>query len=370
MNEIKIGRFQFFTLLFLFELGSAVLFGMGKDVKQDAWIPALIGTLGGCLIYTVYTMLHNLYPDLPITSYSKKILGKYIGSAVGFAYIVYFIYLATRVLRDFDEMLVISQYHNTSLLTIGLYMIATIMYVMFKGFEVFSRVSLILFLVHTATITVIFALEIADNLIIPVNLLPVLEKGWIPIFKSVFPASLTVPFGELIVVTMFFRFVNGQSSIRNIGFMAIILSGLYLTFRSLINIAIIGPDVRFRSTFPIISEVGLINIANFIQRMDSFVIAVLVILGFVKVYIFYYCALSGASDLFKLKKPEKLIFPFGFIIIIFSVFIAPNFNFHMKIGFNIVPLYLHIPFQIGIPLLLLAVALIKIKRSRLRQQDC
>ncbi|MBM7693702.1 spore germination protein KB [Peribacillus deserti] len=370
-SKIKIGGLQFFCLIFLFELGSAVLFGMAKEAKQDAWIPILLGIAGGCILFSVYLGLHKRYPDLPLTSYSQQILGKYLGWVIGFGYVVYFSYLAARVLRDFEELLVISQYHNTSLLTLGLYMIASIIYVMFKGFEVFSRLSQICLFLFLFTALPILLLEVSAQLLQPENLLPLLENGWSPVIKALFPSTISVPFGEMVAFTMLLPLVKDYKTAKRFGYLGIIVSGLYLTFRTLMNIAAIGTDARMRSTFPVLTEIGLVEIGDFIQRLDSLILIILVILGFVKIFIFFYCAVLGLGDLFKLKKPDKMIYPLGILIIFTSVFIAPNFNTHLEIGFKIVPIYLHLPFQMAIPIILLLVALIKskIKKSRTKQPN-
>ncbi|PLT30704.1 GerAB/ArcD/ProY family transporter [Peribacillus deserti] len=368
-KKIRIGSLQFFCLIFLFELGSAVLFGMAKEARQAAWITIIFGIVSGCILFSVYLGLHKKYPDLPLTAYSRKIAGKYIGWGIGFAYVIYFSYLAVRVLRDYEELLVISQYHNTSLLTLGLYMIASIIYVMFKGFEVFSRVSQVCFFVFLFVGMPVIILELSAQLLQPANLLPVLENGWMPVLKAFFPSTLTVPFGEMVAFTMLLPYVKDHKTAKKIGYAGIIVSGLYLSFRTAMNIAAIGPDVRIRSTFPILTEIGLVEIGNFIQRLDAIVLVILVILGFVKIFIFFYCALLGISDLFNLNEPKKMIYPLGILIILSAVLVAPNFNTHMDIGFKIVPIYMHLPFQIAIPVLLLLIAIIKtkFKKSRTNQ---
>jgi spore germination protein KB len=47
MQQTKINGFQLFSVIFLFELGSAILLGMAGDAKQDAWIPILLGIGSG-----------------------------------------------------------------------------------------------------------------------------------------------------------------------------------------------------------------------------------------------------------------------------------------------------------------------------------
>lgn len=129
-----------FILVVLFEMGNAILVGLGVQAKQDAWMSVLLGLAGGLLLFLIYYQLFKFYPDIPLTSYVQRITGKWIGRPLGLLYIVYFIYCATRVLRDFGELLTTTIYTNTPLIVINSLMILTIIYGIHKGFEVIARV--------------------------------------------------------------------------------------------------------------------------------------------------------------------------------------------------------------------------------------
>src|SRR5213080_4928884 len=100
MEKAKINAYQLFVLIFLFEMGSAILVGLGGEAGRDAWMAILLGLAAGVCLFFVYYRLYLFYPDLPLTSYLQKIIGKWLGRLFGVFYIVYFIYLAARVLRD------------------------------------------------------------------------------------------------------------------------------------------------------------------------------------------------------------------------------------------------------------------------------
>src|SRR3954462_4028949 len=126
MEKAKVSGSQMFVLVVLFEMGSAILVGLGAGAKQDAWMTVLLGLAGGLLLFFVYYRLYLFYPDLPFTGYIQKVTGKWIGRLIGFLYVVYFIYCGTRVLRDFGELLTSTIYANTPLFVINTLMIITI----------------------------------------------------------------------------------------------------------------------------------------------------------------------------------------------------------------------------------------------------
>jgi spore germination protein KB len=61
---------------------------------------------------------------------------------------------------------------------------------------------------------------------------------------------------------------------------------------------------------------------------------------------------------------RNFVFPIGLLVSSISVFIAANFAEHIEEGLVAVPLYLHIPFQIGIPLVTTVILLIKVRRRK------
>jgi spore germination protein KB len=80
-----------------------------------------------------------------------------------------------------------------------------------------------------------------------------------------------------------------------------------------------------------------------------------------KIAIYYYAAVVGTVDLFKLSNPGKIIFPIGLLILFASGAIASNYSEDIKEGLDVIPIYLHWPFQIIIPGLLLIIAIFKNK---------
>jgi spore germination protein KB len=363
MEKAKISGSQLFVLVTLFEMGSAILFGLGAEAKQDAWIAVLLGLISGLLLFLVYHRLFLFYPDIPFTSYVQKITGNWIGRFIGFIYIVYFIYQASRILRDFGELLVTTIYTNTPLLVINCLMILTIIYAIHKGFEVIARVGelffgIIYFMAIIGGVLIVFSGLIHLN-----NLQPVLENGWKPVLTTVGRQTLNFPFGEMVVLTMLLPYLNNQKKARRICLGGMILSGINIIITVVVNIAVLGVDLMIRSPFPLLNTISKIQIADFIERLDVFFMLYLVIGGFFKITLYFYAAVSGAADLFQFNSHQKLSFPIGLIILFASVTVASNYSEHSIEGGQIIPLFLHFPLQLIIPVTLLCIAYIRNSRN-------
>ncbi|WP_066366614.1 GerAB/ArcD/ProY family transporter [Neobacillus fumarioli] len=366
MEKAKISARQLFVLVVLFEMGSAILVGYPVKLKQDAWIAILLGMAGGILLFLVYYRLFLFYPNLPLTSYVQFIMGKWIGRFIGFFYIIYFAYLAARVLRDFGELLTATVYTQTPLFFLMALLILTIIYALHKGFEVLARVGELYFGVVYFIAIGGFFLLIFSGLIHLENLRPILENGLMPIFKSVLTQNLTFPFGEMVVFTMVLPYLNKPEKVKKVCISGIILSGINFTIACVINIATLGTGLFIRSPYPLLSTVSKIELANFIERLDVLFMLYLIIAGFIKVAVFTYAAIIGTTDLFQFQDHKKLTLPIGLFILLTAMMIAKNYAEHIEEGLRVVPIYVHWPFQIIIPLILLGVAYF---RNRHNQQE-
>jgi spore germination protein KB len=369
VEKVKINPSQLFVLIILFEMGSALVVALATDAKQDAWIAVLLGMVGGIFLFIIYHRLYMFYPEIPLSSYVQKIVGKWFGRVLAFMYIIYFIYCAARVLRDFGELLTTTLYSSTPLLIINALMVLTTVYAVQKGFEVIARVGELFFILVYILAVMGFLLVAFSGLIHLQNLRPILENGWMPVLKVTLGQTLTFPFGEMVVFTMILPYLNDQKKAKLVCIWGIVLSGINIAITALINVATLGVDLYARSPFPLLNTVGKIQLGNFIERLDVFFMLYLMIGGFFKIAIFFYAAVIGTTDIFHFKSKRKMCFPIGIIILFASLTISSNYAEHIKEGLKFVPIFLHYPFQIFIPIMLLVIAYFRNRKKKVQNQN-
>jgi spore germination protein KB len=243
-------------------------------------------------------------------------------------------------------------------------MIITIIYGIHKGFEVLARVGELFFGVVYLTAILGMLLIIFSGLIHLGNIKPILENGLKPVIKTFLTQTINFPFGEMVVFTMILPFLNDKKKAKLVCLGGMLLSGINITITVVVNISVLGVGLFHRSTFPLLTTVGRIQIADFIERLDVLFMLYLVIGGFFKIAIYYYAAVVGATDVFKLSNHRKLAFPLGLIVLFASVTMASNYAEHIKEGLVVVPIYLHWPFQIIIPSMLLIVAFFRNRKKK------
>ncbi|EFM12508.1 spore germination protein [Paenibacillus curdlanolyticus YK9] len=358
MENAKLTGKQLFSLIVLFVFGTSIAINYGLSAKKDAWLAILLGTAHGCVLFTIFSYLSRQYPGILLTRYARLIVGKAVGWPIGLLFVLYFIYDASRDVRDAGELLHISFYHQTPLLVLNVIMVATAGYVLYLGIEVLARIGEIF-------IVIIFSLGIIGNLlvycsgIIDLNQLqPVLEYGWKPVFATAYPDTIIFPFGELICICMVFPYLRQPKNQTRIGLFAILLAGLLLSYTIAIDIAVLGADIAGRSVFALLTMISKVEIAEFLQRLDPVALFTLIIVDFFKVSLLYYGAVLGATDLFRFQTHKTLVFPVGIVILLLSMFIASSMNEHLWEGQLSIG-HFQVFVTAGIPLLLLLVVVVR-----------
>ncbi|WP_232101533.1 GerAB/ArcD/ProY family transporter [Paenibacillus sp. URB8-2] len=341
--------------------GNAILISIGTGAKQDAWLAVLLGMLIGVAVFGwIYGPLYHMFPTEPITSLIRKAVGTRIGWLIGFAYMTYFAYISSRNLRDFGELLISSTYDETPLLPIQVLMMLSLAYLISRGVEVFARTTQIFCFILLLFILASYILIILSGLLDVNRLLPVLGNGFMPVIHTAFPLTYTFPFGEMIAFLMLLPYVKTVPKTIRTASYGIALSGLLISLTISMNIAILGSDIVSRATFPTYTAISKVNIAEILQRLDVLVLLSLIISSYFKIGTFYFAAVLAASDLFKITY-NKLAVTIGLCILFSSMIIANNFSEHLEEGLIVIPPYFHLPFQAGIPLLLLIILKIRFR---------
>ncbi|RAP75249.1 GerAB/ArcD/ProY family transporter [Paenibacillus montanisoli] len=362
MNGQKefIGPLHLFAWVTLFELGTAVFIPVGIEAKQDAWIVILSGCLIGIGMFAgVYGTLFRMYPDLTMTAYLRKIIGPIPGWILGFAYMIYFMYIAGRNTRDFIDLLTTAAYDATPMFAIAICMLIAVVYILRLGIEVFGRTAFFFFLLSCGMFLFIVFLVWFSDLSAGNRMLPVLGEGLRPVLKALFPTNLTFPFGEMIVMTMFLPYLNKRFNAVGIGSGAMAFSAILLCIAMFVNISVLGVEIASRATFPLFTSLSRLRLAEIVQRMDSVVLFLLIITSFFKIATFMFAAALAAHDLFKVQNYRLMVTPIALVVLLTSLTVAGNLTEHLQEGLQIVPYYLHLPLQFGIPIILLLIGLIR-----------
>ncbi|RBW68498.1 GerAB/ArcD/ProY family transporter [Bacillus taeanensis] len=357
----KISLSQLCILVSTFLFGSAIVVGIGGGAKQDSWIAIIVACLLGLVPLWFYIFLLSKMPGKNLFEIMEVVFGKIVSKILILLYVIYFFDISARVLRDFGELIVAAMLINTPIEIISVTFMLFVSYVLYLGLEVLGRFSEIYAPYLIGSLVAIGILIFLSGELQFENILPIMPEGLGPIMKVVFPELMTFPFGELIAFTMVIPYVSKFRYAGKATITTFIVSGLILAYSSFVQVATLGPDAKGRANFPLLNAAREISLLNFIERVDLIIIFAVMFGIVVKVSIFFYGGLKGLEQVF--GRPYRVfIYPMAMFIAFSSINIGHNFTEHIKEGLSLVPWILHLPFQFGIPLLLLPFVLWKTKK--------
>ncbi|MHB1043165.1 MAG: GerAB/ArcD/ProY family transporter [Eubacteriales bacterium] len=362
LEQGKIDSSQAVMLMMTMVLPTAILTVPALTVKfarQDAWLSIIAATLAGLLIARLVVSLSLRFPGKTLFEYAEEILGRVPGKIVGLLYIWWFLHMNALVIREFGVFLVTAMMPETPIIVFHIVGVAVVAYMVRNGLEVLSRVNQ-LFIPITGLLVIIFILSTKDMKL--VRLLPVFDAGLIPIVKgAAVPASWL---GEIVTLTMIIPYLKKPKEAHRVAALSILLISFFLTASILEALLIFGPHVAGRWVFSTFNAVRVVSIANFLERLESVIMAGWVLGGFVKVGVFYYAAVLGSAQWLELKDYRPLVAPVGVILVALSILIHEGVVDLLDFLARVWPPYALIVFQVGIPLTLLIVALARGKGGK------
>ncbi|MEK4195709.1 GerAB/ArcD/ProY family transporter [Paenibacillus sp. FSL L8-0323] len=360
MKKETISASQLFALIFLFELGTALVVPIGLESGHAVWIAILLALPGGLLLYLIYVYLYRQYPGMIISGYTRKILGNVLGWPLSLTYIPILLFNGSRNLHESGELLIAASYDRTPVFIIYAMMVVAVIYILNKGIEVFARAAEIYMLIIILLGLTSCFLVIAAGLVKLDNLFPLQASDWKNALKSAYLNIWLFPFGEMVCFTTILPHIKKNKVAKRTGIIAITLCGLLLSFTHAIEISVLGTEIYSRANFPMFTTITLVNLANFIQRLDALVLLTLIIGVFFKMSVYCYAAMVVTADLFKVQDSRKLAVPVG-IVVLFGAFISSaNYPIHMDEG-RIFLKYILPYFCAAVPILLCIVHYIRRK---------
>lgn len=357
--KAKISVYQLFAGIVMAPLGTAILFLITPEAKQDAWIAMLIYIIPGIMLQIIYTSLWKKYPKDTIVTYMPKIFGKILGYIISIVYILLFAYEAARVARDFTDLILIASMPKVPSIIILLSIMLVSGYTAYLGLEnMFRSVNVFLYLWIIFFILEWLFLYRTEGALKFYNIKPILHNGIVPVIKESWKL-ITFPYGETLIMAMFFPYVKEASKIRKFSILSIIFIGIFLALNTVMFISVLGVNFASNSLFPFLRTVRLIHIGETFDRIDIFIILIMMIGGFIKVSFFMYGSMLGFSQIVKIKDTKYLSLPFSVVIFFTAMLIAKNYPQHIYIGQTLTITYIHLPLTVIIPIIALIIYYIK-----------
>ncbi|GMK42121.1 germination protein GerKB [Paenibacillus sp. CCS19] len=352
----RIGTYQLFVMVIMFHIGSTPLFQLGSKAKQDSWLAVLLGAAAGLLVMALFITLQQRKPDASLVGLLQLAAGRWTAVVFGLLYAVYFAYQSMRNVRDFGELTTLSLLPNNPKWIIMAVILLIAWYTVVNGNESFFRTTQLLFIVMFGSYSLLAVLIMSNGLSQFRMLRPVMEDGLMPVVHAAMPDIFSFPFTQGVIFLVFWKYAANWKAARRASYWGYIGGALFIVFMNAMSMTVLGP-LASTSSLPFLEVVQLVQIANFIERLDVVVTLLLFIGLYVKMTAFYLAAVLVLREIFRLRV-QWLAAIIGVIIYVTS-FIERNNTIHLWVGLGI-SLKLSLVMQVVIPFIILLLALIRV----------
>ncbi|MGI6285566.1 endospore germination permease [Neomoorella humiferrea] len=365
MEKGRISHWQLFVLSAGFLIGTSTLIVPVGPARQDAWISYLLaGTIGLGEAY-IYCALARRFPRETPVQYAARILGRWVAAFCNAIFLWYALHLSALVLHNVIELYKLVILPQTPTVVVAGVFVGLASYAIRLGIEVPARLSELLIPLVFIAIFILTIMAVAiPGLVHWEALLPVMERGVLPVLRGAVP-PLSFPFGE----TAFFLFIlpfTTEPKKSFLPFAAAIITATLLTTMVLVrNIIVLGAAEVTRLNFPSLIAIQMINIGDFLQRMEPVIIFVWSFTILLKLIIVYYAFVIGTAQLWGLKDYRPLVLPTGLLLAFFSLSLYENFAQMMVFASRVFAFYF-LPAYLLYPAILLLVAKIRNVKGRIR----
>ncbi|GAB6099579.1 spore germination protein [Halanaerocella petrolearia] len=325
----EISNLQFILTIIIFTLGSSILFPLGIGAKKDAYFVILVSMVIGIILVLLYTRINSIAPDKTFIQILQQVFGKYLGWLLGSIYSIFFLYLATRNIRDLAEQIIQNLLPKSNMLIISLLTVILAIYATYQNLHTITRISLIIgpYILINLTLTNIYLIFVAGRV---TKLVPYLSKGFMPILKEVFTKMLAFPLAELAIFMMIIPKIDTSlTKVKKSFIIAVIIAFLTLTMNTISMLSILGPKLAEKTTFPLIKsgELGQFSIINF----DFLIASISTLALMMKIFLSVYAGVKGTSQLFNISYHKlTLILPIPLIYL--TKIVAKGYPQHIELG--------------------------------------
>lgn len=363
MNKEHISLKQGSSLLALYVIGSSLVLGISLKSKQDAWISVLIAIAAVMPFIYIYARIMSRFPGKNLFEICIEVFGKVAGRIVIVLYVWYAVHLGSLVLRDFSEFIQVTAFLEMPQTVSLLSFIVLTIWAARGGPETLGRYASIALPVLLAVVALTVALLIKDMRLS--NLMP-LGENLHEVPRDAF-IDFSFPFAESVLFLGVLNTLKPGDRPGRAWLYGILIAGATLLFGMYFrNSLVLGFPLLGDVIFPSYSATSVIIAGGFISRIEAVVGANLLIAGLVKTGVCLLVSAKGIATLLGEREYRPYVAPLGLLMVALASIIYKS-TIEM---YEFLPVYAYyaFPFQVALPLLLCAVAEIKMLVNKKREK--
>lgn len=334
---------------------------LAKHAKRDLWLSPMWASLLGFLVVYIIYQLHKLYPRKTLIQYSEHIFGRIPGKIIGIVYLVFILISNSEAIRQYGEFISGFFLSSTPMIVVIGSMLLVCSFAVRGGLEAIARCAQLFVPAVVLSWLLILVLLIPD--METKNMFPILAKGIIPSIVGAIPIAFGW-FTHFVMLTFMLPYLKDSEKGMKWGMISVFFIMLTLVLITMATLFIFG-DITSQLTYPVMMAIRYITVATFIEHVEAIMMPIWVIGTFIKISMYYYGFVLGISQWLHLSDYRAVVFPSGFLLVLFSIWVAPDVQEFFKYLGTFGP-FKTLTFELVIPTMLLLTALVQ-KRIQLNK---
>ena len=339
-------------IIISFIQGSVLLISFADNrVEQDAWMIVLLSFAVSLPFIISYAFLAKRFPGKSLIEINDIVFGKVIGKIISLSYILFFLLLTSFNLRDVADFYTGYVMSETPGMVFIVLFTLVCAFAVERGIGAIAKTSMITTVITIATVgfTMVLLLGEMDFS----NFLPAFNNTPKTYLVTTHTFS-ALAFCEIVAVLVFMPQIKidkklTSSMVWGMGVAAFIFLAIIIR-----DTAVLGATtgILVENSF---STVKMIDIGEFLTRIELFVALNYTGSLFIKISVLYFVTVSASRQLLKLNSNRSLLIPLGSIAVVLAVIKMDSTIYHHIWG-NKYAAFFELPFLWIFPPLSLLIA--------------
>lgn len=271
-NKIQFGSWEAATLIINLIFAQAMII-FPRDMAilggSASWMIPIIITILALFYFMILSGLYRHIGSLDLLDISQRIGGRALKALFGLIITIFLFMFISIYLGGFAQTIKLISLDKSPLQYVELIFLFGMVVSAYYGVEAVARI-------HSILVPVIIAVFLLITLgVIPefdfAHLFPVFGEGYQALAKgSIYRLSVFSPLLILFFMVPFFR----KEQLKKIGYPAILVSGLLLTWSTLSYILVFPYEMATIKKIPIFQMARHIEFGNYIQRIESLIVLI------------------------------------------------------------------------------------------------
>lgn len=350
----RIGGRQVILLVWLVSFTSLVVLlpaPVAGLVQQDAWLAMLLGaavTLPG--VWAIVA-LGLRFANQDMAGCAGALAGGGGRVLVGLLYAFFFLMAGALAMRSGAELFATAFMPETPLLAFLLLMGVVAVVGAWYGLEVIAR-----------SLEIVFPLVVIISFLQVVAVLPGVELSQMqpvgftllhrPLAAARAVLIVAAGLGEASVLGFFLPALYDPRAGLWEGMVGVSLAGLFLGVIIFAMVTLFGPWETATFTFPAVELARAVRIAQFVERVESVIISIWLMIGFLKLALLLHAAAVALASTFQRSSYRPFVLPIGMAMVVLAFLLVRNVTELIRLltGWWV---YVTLGLELALPLLLL-----------------